>query len=66
MRTLLKVEQHRKFHGDVFHVVCESMFVAFVQMTEVVVEEISSVEPEALGVKPDFKALFKQNFLDLS
>ena len=38
---LLKAVQHRKFHGDKFHVVYESMFVAFVQNMEVVGEEIS-------------------------
>ena len=44
--------QHRKFHGDKLHVVFESMFVAIVQMMEVVGEEISSVEPETLGANP--------------
>ena len=37
---LLKAVQHGKFHGDVFHVVCELMFVAFVQRMEVVCEEL--------------------------
>ena len=39
--ALLKAAQHRKFHGDMFHVVYESMFVHFVQKLEVVREEIS-------------------------
>ena len=38
---LIKAVQHRQFHGDMFHVVYESIFVAFVQKMEVVGEEIS-------------------------
>ena len=39
--SLLKAVQHQKFHGDMFHVVCESIFAAFVLKMEVVGEEIS-------------------------
>ena len=38
---LLKAVQYQKFNGDMFHVVCESMFILSVQRTEVLCEEIS-------------------------